>query len=131
VLLLAVMLAVAGTALALNVTMITKKINIYGQNFSSTDFTVSNVDTFPKGQNKVTVNLRVHNGGNATATCIATVQLLDSTGEVINIGGQDQVLDHTFAGIPSGADSIEYTYTFSATGLVAQYSVTYIILTQI
>ena len=46
--------AIAGTAAALSVTEATKKIDIYGQNFSSTDFTVTSGDTFLKGKNKVT-----------------------------------------------------------------------------
>jgi hypothetical protein len=129
-LILAVIVAAAGTALAFNVTVVTKKMSIYGEGFISTDFTVTSVDTFPKGQNKVTVNLVVHNGGSAAATCIATVQLLNSTGEVIKISGEDQELVHTFSDVPAGTDSSSYTYTFTATGLVAQYVSTYMIFTQ-
>lgn len=129
-LVLAVILATIGTVLALNITLITGKMNIYGQNYSSTDFTITNVDTFPKGQNKVTVLLKVHNNGATSASCTATVQLLDSNGDIINIGGEEQVRNYIFTNVPAGSDSNEYTFTFTANGLVAQYSKTYIILTQ-
>lgn len=129
-LMLALIVATTGTVIAFNVTIVTKRMTIYNENFSNTDFTISSIDTFPKGQNKVTVNLIVHNGGSAVATCVATVQLLGSTGEIINIAGADQELSHTFANVPANTDSSSYTYTFSATGIVALYVSTNVILTQ-
>ena len=121
--------ALIGTTIALSSTDITQKMNIFGGQISSTVFEATKVATYPKGHNKVTVIVTAHNTDAAAASGTVDVQLLNSGGDIISIAGVDQ--DKTENIVALGADAkVTITFTFTATGLVSQFSSCIIVFNQ-
>jgi len=104
-----------------------QKINLFGGQYQSTQFTIAGWETKIKGKNKVEITVSVRNTG-ATANMTLDIQLLNSSGDIINIAGTDMEYSIT-ASIPADTTKI-YKNTFTGSGLVALYSTPQIVIKQ-
>jgi hypothetical protein len=126
--LLVIAIAIAGTATALSINLLTTpKITINSANpSSSTVFVVQdNVAVKVLGRNTVNLTIAVQNPSATAATGTIEVQLLDSTNNVIS--GMDQKLSIT--NLAAGGTWTR-EFSFTTTDLVDAFSTYFIILTQ-
>lgn len=117
-------LAVAGTAFAVTQTSLsTEFFELWQSQSQATDFTVTDFTFTPSGDNNVTIDLTLHNDDTIAHFANVTVQLLNSTGDVI--------LEATQAtGSVAGGADLPMTFNFSQTGLVADYEKSQIVVVQ-
>lgn len=126
--LLVIAIAIAGTATALSINLLTTpKITINSSNpSSSTVFVVQdNVAVKILGRNTVNLTIAVQNPSATAATGAIEVQLLDSTNNVISGMTQKLSITNLAAG---GTWTREFSFT--TTDLVDAFSTYFIILTQ-
>ncbi len=59
------------------------KMSVYNQQFQSADFTITNVNMNLRGRTQIRLRLTLQNNDAQTHSANVTVQLMDSSGEVI------------------------------------------------
>jgi hypothetical protein len=123
---LALALAVAlpvSVAAALTINTITEKLDLWQSTFADTSFTIQSFRLNPKGANRVEVPLTLRNTGTAAHTAEVTVQLLDSSGNVITEQTQN-------TGPVAVNGSWSYTFIFTGSGITSQVHSVMIIVIQ-
>jgi hypothetical protein len=114
----------AGVATALTQTSLnTQQLSLFDSQTADSDFSITSYDTTITGEDSVTVDLTLNNTDSAAHEADVTVQLVDSTGTVL-------VEETQVTGSVAGGASTSTTYTFSQTGLAANYEETFIVVDQ-
>jgi hypothetical protein len=107
-----------------------ERINLFAGVYQNTDFTILSQDTSFKGKNGVTIKLTLKNIDSAIHSADVTVQLLDSSGDIITIGSVE-MSDMLQTGSVAGLGTVVLTYNFRETGLVALFDSQFIIIKQV
>ncbi len=117
-------LSVAGTALALTqTTLTTELIEIFTTSYGTTDFSITDFNTKPQGNNKITIDVTVKNNGGAAHYANVTVNLINATG--------DEFLNLTQAtGSVAASGSITLSFIFTQANVVPDYQDSQIIIDQ-
>jgi len=110
------------------VTLAPEKVNIFTGQVEDTDFVVDAVISKPLGRNIVILSVKLRNTDSITHTANVTVQLLNSTGDVIEIDGV--LMEQTKQVEALGGDTVILIFKFKATGLVEKYETYQIIIYQ-
>ena len=99
-------------------------INIWGGSVQDTQFSVVTLETSIKGPNKIEIVLTIRNDDSSVHSASVTVQLLDS--------GDNIILEETkMTGDVMGAGDWSGTYSFTKTGLVAEYTKPFVVIKQL
>ncbi len=120
-----VVVAVAGTALALTqTTLTTELIEIFTTQYGTTDFSVASFDTKPQGNNKLTIDITLDNNDGANPHYAnVTMNLINATG--------DEFLNSTQAtGSVAASGSWSYSFVFNQANVVPDYQDSQIIIDQ-
>ncbi|HET7324615.1 MAG TPA: FxLYD domain-containing protein [Halococcus sp.] len=114
----------AGIAAALTMTdMGTEQISLFNSGTSDSDFTIQSYDTAITGTDSVDVVLTLNNGDAAAHNASVTVQLLDSSGNVLTESTQE-------TGSVAASETYSTSYNFTGTDLATQYEKTFIVVDQ-
>jgi len=125
-----VLISTVGTAYALTIIALQiERINIWEGQYQDTDFTITAFKTRLIGKNRVWIRITIKNNDVNVHSANVTVQLLDSSGNLINIGGQDME-QYALTGDVAGGDTWTHLFRFYATDLVSQYNSPFIIIEQ-
>lgn len=121
--------SVSVTIFAFTITALSiQKINLFGGQYQDTSFSITATDTRFKGKNKIVITVDVKNTDVEIHSCTVTIQLLDNSGNIINIIGDiessQDIVDL------AGDATQQLTFTFTANGLVAQFNQSLIIIKQ-
>ncbi len=121
-----VILAVAGTTLALTQTTLPSELlELWGTQYIATDFTVVTFKTKFSGLNEIKIDIKIKNTDITTAHFAnVTVQLLNTTGDLL--AEQTQA---TGSVAPDSEQSLP-TFRYTQANLVAEYSNAQIIISQ-
>jgi hypothetical protein len=123
---LALALAVAlpvSVAVALTINTITERLGLWQSIFADTSFTIQSFSLDPKGPNRVDVRLTLKNTDSVARSAEVTVQLLDTSGDVI----AEQTRS---TGSVAANGTWSHTFTFTGAGITGQVHSVMIIVKQ-
>ncbi len=128
VLLIAAIIVTASVTEALNVFVLTpQKISTGTGSITDSDFTLSTTMAISPNMKQMTLTVIATNGGSSAHSAAITVALLDSTGEVITIGGTQMTQTQPVTNVVAG-EATTLTYTFNGAGIVTAYvSTSYVV----
>jgi len=116
-------LSLVSTATALTVQSMSEKMNIWSGTTQNTNFGLTQLEAKIKGKNKVDIKVALLNTDTAAHSANVTIQLLDSSGDVI-------LEQDATTGSVNGGASWTSTLSFTQAGLVSQYSEALVIVKQ-
>lgn len=133
--LLVMILILASTSVSLVVALTinnltAEQFSLFAGQVSDSDFVIDNISTDFVSSNKVRVKLTIRNSDASTHSANVTVTMLNSTGDMISIGGVDMV-ESQLTGDISGSGTTDLTFNFEAIALVSEYESNFIEIRQL
>lgn len=117
-------LAVAGTALALNNTLLPiELLETFSTQYAATDFSITTFDTRPAGNNRLTIDVTLQNNGAAPHFANVTVYLL-------NASGVDFLNATQATGAVAPAGSVGLSFVFTQANVVPTYENAMVVVDQ-
>ena len=107
-----------------------EQISLFAGQVSDSDFAIDNISTDFVSSNKIRIKLTIRNTDTSIHSANVTVTLLNSTGDMISIGGVDMV-ESQLTGDITGSGTTDLTFNFEAAGLVSEYQSNFIEIRQL